>query len=119
MFHFSSLHAACLAAALALCTPASAEPVRSAAPAPASALFGAPVPATQLEAARGGAAAMAASATLHGAVAGNSASQMVTGANTIASGSFAGAAGIPIVIQNTGANVLIQNTTVINLQLSP
>ena len=120
MFHLLTPHAACLAAALALCTSASAEPARPAAPAPGSALlFGAPVSATQLDGARGGNAAMAASATLNGAVAGNSASQMVTGANTISSGSFAGAAGIPIVIQNTGANVLIQNATVINLQLSP
>jgi hypothetical protein len=75
-----------------------------------------------LDGARGGAAgmppSMTANATLSGTVGGNSASQVATGANTIAASSFAGATGIPIVIQNTGANVLIQNATVINLQFT-
>jgi hypothetical protein len=35
----------------------------------------------------------------------------------IQGGSFANMSGIPIVVQNSGANVLIQNATVINLQL--
>jgi len=78
--------------------------------------LGPPAPATVLAAARGGSAPMTADATLHGAVGGNSANQVVTGANTISASSFAGASGIPIVIQNTGANVLIQNATVIQLQ---
>lgn len=58
-----------------------------------------------------------ASATLDGVVGGNSASYMTTGANTITAGSFANMSGLPVVIQNSGANVLIQNATVINLQL--
>jgi hypothetical protein len=58
-----------------------------------------------------------ASATLDGLVSGNSASNMSTGANTIMGGSFANMSGLPVVIQNSGANVLIQNATVINLQL--
>lgn len=83
---------------------------------------GAPLPgaaasAAGLERARGGMAGMTGSATLDGMVSGNSASNVVTGANSIQASSFAGASGIPIVIQNTGANVLIQNATVINLQL--
>ena len=45
----------------------------------------------------------------------NTATDIVTGNNMIQS-SFAGAAGIPVVIQNSGANVLIQNATVVNLQ---
>ena len=79
--------------------------------------------AAQLERSRGGAATNATidtittSASLEGSVSGNSASQMATGANRIDSGSFAGAVGLPVVIQNSGANVLIQNATVINLQL--
>ena len=125
MFHFSSHHGACLAAALTLCAPAWADlpsPTAPEAPAPAARLaipFGTPVSAMQLSNARGGNAAMASSATLSGTVGDNSANNVVTGANTIAASSFAGAIGIPIVIQNTGANVLIQNATVINLQLSP
>ena len=68
-----------------------------------------------LDGARGGTGGSAA-ADLRGIVTGNSATSVVSGANAIQAGSFAGASGIPIVIQNTGANVLIQNATVINLQ---
>lgn len=53
---------------------------------------------------------------LGGTVADNSASNIVTGANSITTGAFANVSGIPIVIQNSGANVLIQNATIINLQ---
>jgi len=55
--------------------------------------------------------------TLKGNVAGNSAMNVVTGNNTIDAGSFANMSGIPVVIQNSGANVLIQNATIINLQM--
>ena len=78
--------------------------------------FGIVAAAGLLESARGGAGGIGASADLRGVVTGNSATGVVTGANTIQASSFAGASGIPIVIQNTGANVLIQNATVINLQ---
>ena len=118
MSDFSSLHAACFAAALALGAPAKATPAPPAPPSSPLPVLGKPLPAAQLDGARGG-SAMASSATLSGTVGGNSAGQLATGANSISAGSFSGAAGIPIVIQNTGANVLIQNATVINLQLSP
>lgn len=59
----------------------------------------------------------AANATLGGIVSGNSAVNVSTGANYITEGSFANMNGLPVVIQNSGANVLIQNATVINLQL--
>ena len=78
--------------------------------------FGLAAAPAQLEGARGGSDTMTASAALRGAVTGNSAANIVTGGNTIDASSFAGAAGIPLVIQNSGANVLIQNATVINLQ---
>ena len=54
---------------------------------------------------------------LDGSVTANTAVNVVTGANSIDAGSFANMAGIPVVIQNSGANVLIQNATIINLQL--
>ncbi|MES2317632.1 MAG: hypothetical protein V4631_09075 [Pseudomonadota bacterium] len=111
MFHFSR-HTICLALSVLLAGPACAAPNEVAG-------FGAPVAAAQLEAARGGASSMSANAALTGTVSGNSAHQVVTGSNTIDASSFAGATGIPIVIQNTGANVLIQNATVINLQFTP
>ena len=55
-------------------------------------------------------------ARIDGAVATNTAVNVATGANSIDAGSFAHMAGIPVVIQNSGANVLIQNATIINLQ---
>jgi hypothetical protein len=56
-------------------------------------------------------------ATLGGTVGNNSATNVSSGMNIIDNGSFANASGLPVVIQNSGANVLIQNATVINLQL--
>lgn len=53
-----------------------------------------------------------------GTVAGNVASQLTTGSNNIGDGAFSNSAGIPIVIQNSGNNVLIQNSTILNLQLA-
>lgn len=57
--------------------------------------------------------------TLNGTVSDNSASHVVTGSNAISSDSFSGAAGLPMVIQNTGNNVLIQNATIVNVQFQP
>jgi hypothetical protein len=53
-----------------------------------------------------------------GTVAGNVASQLNTGSNTISESAFSNSSGIPIVIQNSGNNVLIQNSTILNLQLT-
>jgi hypothetical protein len=95
--------------------------------APANAI-GAPAPARQdaqagkqeshdsyLEGQRGGTDTHN-SMNLDGNVANNTATNVVTGSNSIDSGSFANMSGIPVVIQNTGANVLIQSATIINLQ---
>lgn len=57
------------------------------------------------------------SAALGGVVGANSASNVSTGGNLITNGAFSNMSGLPVVIQNSGANVLIQNATVINLQL--
>ena len=73
--------------------------------------------ASALDQARGGTETVSNEARLSGFVTGNSASYVSTGANTIDGAAFANASGIPIVIQNSGANVLIQNATIINLQL--
>ena len=66
---------------------------------------------------RGGSDLVANDMKLRGTVAGNIASDVVSGANVISTGAFANVSGIPIVIQNSGANVLIQNATIINLQM--
>lgn len=52
-----------------------------------------------------------------GLVGNNQASNLTTGNNWITEGSFAGAAGFSTVVQNSGNNVLIQNPTIINLQV--
>jgi hypothetical protein len=52
-----------------------------------------------------------------GVVAGNSAVNTTSGANAIADAAFAGASGIVNTIQNTGNNVLIQSSTVVNVAL--
>ena len=53
-----------------------------------------------------------------GTVSGNVASQLNTGSNTISESAFSNSNGIPIVIQNSGNNVLIQNSTILNLSLT-
>jgi hypothetical protein len=52
-----------------------------------------------------------------GTVQANVASNLTTGSNTISQGAFSNSSGIPMVIQNSGNNVLIQNSTILNLQL--
>jgi hypothetical protein len=54
---------------------------------------------------------------LKGVVADNRASNLTTGNNVIAEGSFSGMVGLPLVVQNSGNGVLIQNATIINVQV--
>jgi hypothetical protein len=54
---------------------------------------------------------------LNGVVGNNSASNLTTGNNSIADGAFANMSGVPLVVQNTGNNVLIQSATIINVQV--
>lgn len=54
---------------------------------------------------------------LNGVVSDNRASNLVTGNNAITDGALSGASGVPLVVQNTGNNVLIQSATIINVQL--
>lgn len=79
--------------------------------------WGAPARPEKLSGSRGGTDTISNEATLGATVSRNTAINVATGNNIIDGGSFAGMSGIPMVIQNTGANVLIQNATVINLQL--
>lgn len=77
-----------------------------------------PVDATTLANTRGGAEVVSNEMTLRGVTANNSARNVTTGDNTISAGSFANMSGLPTVIQNSGANVLIQNATILNLQMN-
>lgn len=80
--------------------------------------FGVAAAAALLDGTRGGTDTTDIDMRLSGSVSGNSATNVSTGANIITNGSFSNMAGIPIVVQNTGANVLIQNATIINLRMN-
>lgn len=54
---------------------------------------------------------------LNGVVSDNRASNLVTGNNIISDGALSGASGVPLVVQNSGNNVLIQSATIINVQV--
>jgi len=71
----------------------------------------------RLEQMRGGSDAPWSDMKLAGTVANNSAVNVVTGANIVTDGAFTNASGMPMVIQNSGANVLIQNATIVNVQI--
>lgn len=81
--------------------------------------LGAAVAEDKLEAIRGGAELVVNDMRLDGAVANNTANRVITGSNTISDGAFANASGLPTVIQNSGANTLIQNATILNVRFGP
>jgi hypothetical protein len=56
-------------------------------------------------------------AQLRGVVADNRAVNVTTGNNIVSEGALAGMNGIPLVVQNSGNNVLIQNATIVNVQV--
>jgi hypothetical protein len=132
-FHRRALPAACMVLLAALAqgaahaapdpvtpAPQATQPRQFALPeivAPVNSALGAPVQREQLEAQRGGTDTVNNNMQLDGSVHDNVAHNVVTGSNAIDAGSFANMSGIPTVIQNSGANVLIQNATIINLQL--
>lgn len=86
--------------------------------------FGQPLDGVILENFRGGADTVSNdivnnNVDITGDVSGNTAQDVVTGNNVIDGGAFANSAGLSTVIQNTGANVLIQNGTIVNVQFLP
>ena len=80
--------------------------------------FDQPVEADKLADLRGGTALVSSDMQLSGTTANNTAVNVATGTNAISAGSFSNMSGLPIVIQNTGANVLIQNAVILNLQMN-
>ena len=77
--------------------------------------FGVALNSEQLDGLRGG-DALVGQNFLNGTLSDNVANKVSTGSNTISDGSFSSSSGLPTVIQNTGANVLIQNATVLNVR---
>lgn len=105
-----------LGLAVAACGTALAM-AQDAPPTQAPAALGEPVQREQLDRLRGGFDLVKNDAQLGSTVTGNSALNVITGNNTIADGAFTSASGLPMVIQNTGNNVSIQNATIVNVQL--
>ena len=66
-----------------------------------------------------GGTSVAQNTTLTGTLSNDSANHIASGDNVIAGNALAGEAGIPVVIQNSGSNVLIQNATVLNVEFKP
>lgn len=105
-----------LAGSLAALPAAADEPVEVAGLAAFAGLL--PLDPGALDGERGGAEVLVLNdSTTRGAVHDNQANFARTGSNWIGEGSLAGAAGLPVVIQNSGNNVLIQNSTIVNLQV--
>lgn len=102
-----ALMVAAWSAGWALAQDAPAEPLA----------WGKPLQTEQLEGYRGGFDRVKNDTQLNGTVADNSALNVWSGFNSIADGAFSNASGLPMVIQNSGSNVLIQNATVVNVQL--
>jgi len=123
------LHAAVLASAMVIAAPlATAEVtyVDPVIPGTASATTAAPraddrlgsaLSDNRLSAQRGGQDAQLSEIKAKSTVTDNSAHHLTTGTNTITEGAFGHVSGMPMVIQNSGNNVSIQNSTVLNLQL--
>lgn len=80
-------------------------------------LLGAPIAAERLGELRGGTDLTVNDMRVNGATTGNTATNVQTGTNTITDGALAHMSGIPVVIQNTGANVLIQNALILNVTM--
>jgi hypothetical protein len=106
-----------LLAAQAIVTVLTAHAQTPSAPADPSRLWGQPVAVNQLASQRGGASISRSEMMLSGATADNTATNVQTGSNAIAAGSFANMSGLPLVVQNSGANVLIQNAVIIHVQM--
>jgi hypothetical protein len=105
--------------AMTACLPAAADEVNEQQPlsdTPFFADMGAAVDIGALDTYRGGAEVVN-GIRPEGIVASNTAYNVATGFNSISEGAFANANGLPIVIQNSGANVLIQNATIVNVRL--
>jgi hypothetical protein len=84
----------------------------------ASVAFSQPVSADALADYRGGMDVVNNDMQLAGTTAGNTAINVATGSNAISAGAFSHMTGLPVVIQNSGANVLIQNAVILNLQMN-
>jgi hypothetical protein len=121
MRRFNAVWSAASIAAILCTAPAYGDPSAQAGETERAArihLFDHAVTEAQLAERRGGAADVRINdITSRGAVSENEARNLTTGSNIISDGAFTSASGLPIVVQNSGNNVLIQNSTILNLNL--
>jgi hypothetical protein len=82
------------------------------------AVFGLAVDPTSLADLRGGTQIVDNDILVNGRIEDAIADNVLTGNNAVTAGSFANASGISTVIQNTGANVLIQNAMIVNVKFA-
>ena len=94
----------------------SAQPVPTAVDTSRNPFGSKPLAADDLAARRGG-DRMSNDIKLNGEVKDNYAKDLTTGSNQITAGAFAGSSGFSTTIQNSGNNVLIQNATILNIQM--
>ena len=80
--------------------------------------FATAVDSRTLDTYRGGSTHVRNDMVLTGTTADNTAQHVTTGNNAINAGAFSNMNGLPVVIQNSGANVLIQNAMIVNLQMN-
>lgn len=110
-------HLVAAAVGFVVALPVSADPVDDR---PAQDVFSKPLPASELENRRAGDSTLVLNhIDLTGTTEHINVQNSASGNNSIAGGAFTGAAGFPIVIQNSGNGVLIQNATIINMTLKP
>lgn len=88
---------------------------------PINNLFGDPVQVQELDELRGQGGVLDISnvANLEAMLSDNDASNSVTGSNSIDGQSFTDASGVFSIIQNTGNNVIIQDSTIITVTINP
>ncbi len=70
-----------------------------------------------LDGQRGGADTQLSKILANGKVSEIDASDLVTGNNIVSGGALSGATGLPILIQNSGNGVLIQNAVIVNVEV--
>lgn len=97
--------------------PASTDANTNTAIPDSASLLGKPLSLTELDKHRGGQDTVVNDMKLNGVVTNNSAFNLTTGTNSVSQGAFANASGLPLVIQNSGNNVLIQSATILNVQI--
>lgn len=106
-----------LAAASSIAAPPARADTLPTPDTPANAAFATAVPDSELADYRGGTTTISNLNDLNASVYNNTALDSVTGSNYVTDGALTGNSGFSTVIQNSGNNVLIQNATILNLQV--